>query len=122
MKSRFAAVAALALVIGSLIALPAGARTAHTSASAVTVTAGKPSEFRFTLSAKSVAHGAVTFTVLNKGKLPHNFKIAGKKTPNIASGKKAVLKVTFTKAGKYAYECAVPGHAAAGMKGVLVVK
>jgi uncharacterized cupredoxin-like copper-binding protein len=88
----------------------------------VTVTAGKPSEFRFTLSTTSVAKGTVTFKVTNKGSLTHDFTINGKKTKNIAHGKSATLTVTFAKAGRYPYKCSVPGHAAAGMKGVLTVK
>jgi uncharacterized cupredoxin-like copper-binding protein len=102
-------------------ALPAGAQTSKARAAAVTVTAGKPSEFRFTLSKKTVPHGAVTFTVTNKGALPHDFKIAGKKTKLISPTQSAKLTVTFAKAGKYPYQCTVSGHAAAGMKGTLTV-
>ena len=74
-----------------------------------------------TLSKLSVSKGAATFTLTNKGKLPHNFRIAGKATPVLKAGKKATLKVTL-KAGKAAFLCTVPGHAAAGMKGTLTVK
>jgi uncharacterized cupredoxin-like copper-binding protein len=88
----------------------------------VTVTAGKPSELRFTLSKRTVPKGAVTFAVTNRGKLQHDFRIAGKKTPLLASGKRATLKATFKKAGRYPFLCTVPGHAAGGMKGTLVVK
>jgi uncharacterized cupredoxin-like copper-binding protein len=69
-----------------------------------------------------VPKGAVTFTVTNRGKLRHDFKIAGKKTPLLSPGKRATLKVTFRKAGRFPYLCTVPGHAAGGMKGTLVVK
>ena len=60
--------------------------------------------------------------VTNRGTINHNFRIAGKKTASLAAGKSATLRVTFTKAGKYAYLCTLPGHAAGGMKGVLTVK
>lgn len=79
------------------------------------------SEFKFVLSKKTVSHGAVVFTVTNKGKLPHDFKIAGKKTALLGPGKSGKLTVTL-KAGKYPYRCTVAGHVAAGMKGVLSVK
>jgi len=80
-------------------------------------------EFKFTVSPKTVRKGAViTFAVTNKGGIGHNFKIAAKKTPLIAAGKRGTLKVTFAKAGRYAYLCTLPSHAAAGMKGVLIVK
>jgi uncharacterized cupredoxin-like copper-binding protein len=75
-------------------------------------------EFKFTLTTKTVKHGKVTFRFTNKGKLQHDFKIAGKKTPLVSPGKSASLTVTL-KPGKYTYICTVPGHAAAGMKGTL---
>jgi len=77
----------------------------------------------FKLSTTSVAKpGKVIFVVTNVGKLPHDFKINGKKTPLIQPGKSARLLVTFPKKGKYPYLCTVPGHAAAGMKGIFTVK
>ena len=99
----------------------AGSSSASTSKSAsqhVTVIA---KEFSFTLSKKSVKTGTVIFTVKNKGKLAHDFAIAGKRTPLIAPGKSAILKVKFKQQGRFTYMCTVPGHAAAGMKGVLSI-
>jgi hypothetical protein len=52
---------------------------------------------------------------------PHDFVIAGRTTPLIAHGKSAVLRVVFRRAGRFAYRCSVPGHAAAGMRGMLTV-
>jgi uncharacterized cupredoxin-like copper-binding protein len=95
------------------------AATEKTSATTVRVSA---TEFKFTLSKKVVARGTVTFRVVNTGAISHDFKIAGKKTPVIAAGKSATLKVVFRKAGKYRYLCTLPTHATAGMKGVLTVK
>jgi uncharacterized cupredoxin-like copper-binding protein len=112
----------LAAVVVSAWAVPAFAQNARAAATVVTVTAGKPSSFAFTLSTKTVKHGTVTFKVKNGGAgLPHDFFINGKKTAQLAPGKSATLVVTFAKAGKYAYSCTVPGHAAAGMKGTLTV-
>ena len=101
--------------------LPAGARQSTVRATTITVTAAKPSEFRFTLSKKIVPHGTVTFKVTNKGNLPHDFKILGHKTRLLSPLQTQSLKVTFTKKGKYAYVCTVTGHAVAGMKGTLTV-
>jgi uncharacterized cupredoxin-like copper-binding protein len=103
-------------VIGS-----AGAAPQHqTATTAITVKAG---EFFFKLSKSSIAKpGTVAFAVKNVGHLAHDFKIAGKKTALIQPGKSATLKVTFAKAGKYAYLCTVPGHASAGMKGRFTVR
>jgi uncharacterized cupredoxin-like copper-binding protein len=95
---------------------------ARSQPATVAVTAGKPAELRFTLAKRSVPRGAVTFTVTNRGKLAHDFKIGGKKTPILAAGKRATVKVTFTKAGRFPYLCTVPGHAAGGMRGTLLVK
>jgi plastocyanin len=80
-------------------------------------------EFAFAVTPKTVKKGVpVNFTVTNRGKIGHDFKIAGKKTPVLAAGGKKTLKVTFAKAGRYAYLCTLPSHAAAGMKGTLVVR
>jgi uncharacterized cupredoxin-like copper-binding protein len=117
-STRVATVGATVIALGSL-AIPALASPSHASGGSVTVTA---SEFKFKLSTAVVASpGAVTFTVVNKGKLPHDFKIGGKKTALLSPGKSAKLTVTL-KAGKFPYLCTVAGHAAAGMKGTLTVK
>lgn len=109
--------AAVLAAVG-IVAAPALGARAHAASTSVTVTA---TEFHFKLSKTSVPHGTVVFTVVNKGHVGHDFKIAGKKTAVIAPGKSAKLRVTL-KAGKAAYLCTVPGHAAAGMKGRLTVK
>ena len=107
-----AALAAAAVIVGAgasaVVASPS-----HSQATTIKVTA---KEFSFALSSKSAKAGAVTFVITNKGKLQHDFKIAGKKTPLIAPGKSATLRVTLTK-GPHKYICTVIGHAAAGMKG-----
>lgn len=115
-----AALAALLLVPTAGARTNAPARQAKTTH--VTVTAGSPSEFRFKLSKVAVPVGTVVFKVVNKGTIPHDFSIAKHKTRLIQPGKTAKLAVRFAKAGKYAYECTVSGHAAAGMKGVLRVR
>jgi uncharacterized cupredoxin-like copper-binding protein len=52
----------------------------------------------------------------------HDFRINGKKTPLIRPEATARLTVTFRTKGRYPYVCTVPGHAAAGMKGVFTVR
>jgi uncharacterized cupredoxin-like copper-binding protein len=111
------AIACLALAVPFM----ASAAPAKMHATTVKVTAGKPTEFHFVLSKMSVPAGAVTFTIANKGKLAHDFKIGGKTSKMVQPGKSVTLKVTLKK-GKNKYLCTVPGHAAAGMKGTLVVK
>jgi len=113
-------IAALAASIAALVmvATPAFAARSHATGKTITVAA---SEFKFKLSASSAPHGSVTFVVTNKGKIPHDFKIDGKKTPLLKPGKSARLVVTL-KAGKNAYVCTVAGHASLGMKGSVTGK
>jgi uncharacterized cupredoxin-like copper-binding protein len=114
------------VALGAMVALAAtvsalGAR-ATSAATAQKVTVGM-SEFKFAVTPKTVKKNVpVTFALTNKGTTGHDFKIGGKKSPLVGASKKGTLKVTFKKAGRYSYLCTVPGHAAAGMKGVLVVK
>jgi uncharacterized cupredoxin-like copper-binding protein len=115
-----AVLAALALTVVA-VGVFAGAGSASPSASTATKVAVAASEFKFVLSKKTVPAGKVTFVVTNKGKVPHDFKIKGKKTKTIAAGKSTTLVVVLPK-GKFAYLCTLPGHAPAGMKGVLTVK
>jgi uncharacterized cupredoxin-like copper-binding protein len=103
---------------GTASAKSAPARAGAASKTTITVTA---SEFKFKLSRTSVPVGTVVFKVVNKGKIGHDFRIGGKKTPMIAAGKSKTITVVFKKSGRYAYTCTIPGHAAAGMKGVLGV-
>ncbi len=121
----------------------APAALAHISQAAgktVTVSAGKPSEFAFTLSTKTVPHGTITFKVTNASAsgLAHDFKLCttatkatsagalanactGKGTTALGKGQSATLSVTVAKPGSYEYLCTVPGHAAGGMKGILKI-
>jgi uncharacterized cupredoxin-like copper-binding protein len=126
--------------IAAVAAPTALAHVNHTAGTTITVTAGKPSEFAFKLSAKTAKHGAITFKVTNGtgAGLPHDFTLcsapakstaaaslpnscAGKGTPQLAQGKSATLTVNVAKPGNYEYLCTVPGHAAGGMKGILKV-
>ena len=132
-RTRIAATG-LAAAAGVLIwALPATARPVKAHVTVVNVVAGKPSEFKYILSRKSVPRGTVIFKLTDKGALPHDFKVCaspkggkanvckGTGTTAISPGGTATLKVTFKTAGNYEYLCTIPGHAAAGMKGILKV-
>ena len=111
---------AVAGLIAGVYAPGSGAAPAKSDAT-VRITV-KASEFKFALSRRSVPVGStVVFTVINTGKISHDFKINGKKTPSLAPGKKATLTVKFSKKGKINYVCTLLGHAGAGMKGVFAV-
>ena len=120
---RVAGVAGLAtLALAGVLAgvfLPAGA--AGTQVVAPTKVTVKASEFKYVFSRRSVPTGTVIFTVINRGKISHDFKIGGKKTKSLAPGKTAKLTVKFTKKGQYAFLCTLFGHAKAGMKGKYAV-
>ena len=117
-KGLIAILASMAVALAIALPVAAGA----SQATVVNVTAGKPSELRFTLSKKASAKGIVTFKVTNKGALEHDFKLSGKVTKKLKPGTTATLKITFKKGGKFPYLCTLPGHAAAGMRGTFTVK
>jgi uncharacterized cupredoxin-like copper-binding protein len=131
LRHRLLAFAAVVGVFALVAALPAFATT---KAASIKVSITKTKEFAFTLSPKSAAHGVITFTITNGGNLPHDFQLCskpssspsatsctGKKTALISPGASAKLTVSVLKAGTYQYLCTVPGHAAAGMKGLFKV-
>jgi len=104
-------------------------------------------EFAFTPNTVTLTAGQpVRLTIVNTGKVAHDLKSplpiadftyqhadnsAGEQAANIKGGVLDVdfdpgttAQVTFTptKAGTYAFECDVPGHAQLGMKGTFVVQ
>jgi uncharacterized cupredoxin-like copper-binding protein len=121
-RSGPVAVAALAALA---LAVPTGGGAVKPTRNTVSM-----SEFEFAFVPKTARVGTVIFTVVNEGKIAHDFELSAKKTPRfkarktpeLAAGKRAVLRVTFAKPGRYPYLCTLPGHAAGGMKGVLVVE
>jgi uncharacterized cupredoxin-like copper-binding protein len=107
----------LALGAASL-ALAHARASGHARASTIAVKGG---EFFFRLSPKGLsAPQTVTFRFTNIGHVAHDFKIGGKTSALIQPGKTTMITVALKK-GTYPFLCTVPGHAAAGMKGVLVV-
>jgi uncharacterized cupredoxin-like copper-binding protein len=121
-KLTSSALAAIAIASLALVPIASAHGERSTAATATTVQV-KGGEFFFRLSTKSVAKpGKVTFVFKNTGHVLHDFSIHGRKTPLIQPGKTAKLVVSFTKKGKYAYLCTVPGHAQAGMKGTFTVR
>jgi uncharacterized cupredoxin-like copper-binding protein len=119
--ARSAVLAAVVVPAALVLAVSAFAGPSRDAVTPPRVTVNM-TEFKFTLLPKTAKKGTVVFAVVNKGKIAHDFKIAGKKTAKIAAGKRATLRVTFKRAGRFPYICTLPSHAPAGMKGVLVVK
>ncbi len=111
----------LALVlIAAAIVTPLAITAPARSTTTIVNVSGK--EFLFTLSRKSGLRGAFIFKFKNVGNLPHDFKIVGRKTPLLQPGRSATLTVKILRPGRYPYLCTVPGHAAAGMRGIFIVR
>jgi uncharacterized cupredoxin-like copper-binding protein len=130
-----AATAAIGAAAAGYMSAPAASQQQATAPTLIKVTAGKPSEFAFTVSKTSaIPAGAITFKFTNRGALPHAFKICttpstnakantctGKSTALVPPGKSASLSVTLSKAGTYEFLSSSPTHAAKGMKGILAL-
>jgi uncharacterized cupredoxin-like copper-binding protein len=113
---------------------PTSSDSTTTQSSQGTTVQVKGGEFFFKLSTNTLAKpGKVTFVFKNTGHVLHDFEMcsapataavnscSGKHTPLIQPGQTAKLVVDFNQKGKYPYLCTVPGHAAAGMKGLFTV-
>jgi len=79
-------------------------------------------EFRITPSEITAAEGGV-LNITNQGTTTHNFEVKGTavKTKDLKAGESTTLDLGGLAAGTYDVLCAIPGHADAGRKGVLVV-
>ena len=126
---------AISLAFAALV-VPATALShsgGKTLISNVTVTAGQPAEFHFTVAPSTVKHGIIVFKITNKGKLPHDFRLCSKAGSSLANscngrssgqinpGASGTLRVSVLFKGTYECLCTLPGHAAGGMKGLLKV-
>ena len=117
-------IGAIAIVAIVAVATTAQARPRPATADATALLARvnvAASEFKFVLSKKTARRGVVVFKVTNVGAVQHDFQISGRKTRLLSHGQSATLRVTFLRKGHYPYKCTVPGHAAAGMKGVFTI-
>ncbi|HEX3317100.1 MAG TPA: cupredoxin domain-containing protein, partial [Solirubrobacteraceae bacterium] len=65
--------------------------------------------------------GKLTINSQNKSKTPHDISVVGQTAGKVVSGGATSTISVNLKPGKYTFECTVPGHAAAGMKGTLTI-
>jgi plastocyanin len=65
--------------------------------------------------------GPLTVNLENQGAMLHDFKIDGTKLLVKANGGKSATGTVTLAKGTYNFECTVPGHKQAGMKGTVVV-
>ncbi|HET7421207.1 MAG TPA: cupredoxin domain-containing protein [Candidatus Dormibacteraeota bacterium] len=84
-------------------------------------------DFQFDPSTISVAHGNVTFWLVNSGSQSHDMSIrdgSGNTVSTselISAGDSTAFTVNNLAAGSYTFICTQPGHADLGMKGTLTV-
>ncbi len=113
-------------------AFPAAGHERAAKPTVVTVTAGRPDEFSFTLSKSSPLPLTVTFKVRNDGSVWHRFKVcatpvksarltscSGSATKFLDPGQSGTVIVTFKKNGIYEFLSDVPGQVAKGMRGLI---
>jgi uncharacterized cupredoxin-like copper-binding protein len=102
---------------------PSGANAGAANAGGATINVTLK-EMTVALDKTQALAGTTTFVVQNNGHAPHNFAIKGngveQKIPLLEPGRSATLTLDLSP-GTYEYECAVPGHAMAGMQGTLTV-
>jgi nitrite reductase (NO-forming) len=68
----------------------------------------------------------VEVTLDNEGTMPHDFTLstgaAAPVTIAAAAEQTATGSFTLSQAGTYSFECSIPGHAAAGMRGTITAE
>lgn len=129
MRLRLAGGTALlaAVVVGMLATTAFSAPTAVKTSKVIAPTKITVSayEFYFKFSKTSIKKpGTVVFTVINRGKIAHDFVFPTlkKSTRMLQPGQKQLLTVKFKKKGSFYYLCTVPRHAQEGMAGSFKVK
>jgi uncharacterized cupredoxin-like copper-binding protein len=114
----------------ALVSLGAAALAAPAASSAATPIKVSEKEFSISGVPKTLKHGVkYTVTIKNKGSFPHDLLFDGKGVHDVgihnknavASGGTAKFSITFPKAGKFEFYCAIKGHAKKGMKGEVKV-
>src|SRR3954464_13804250 len=99
-------------------------KTAAAKGGELTIPADPSGALAFLFGKAQAAAGPVTISMPNASPIQHNIAITGPvsgKGPIVGNGGTSSFQVTL-KPGKYTFLCDVPGHAAGGMKGTLLVK
>jgi plastocyanin len=110
-----------------LAALACGLAAVSVASGATTLrlTASPTGALKFDKKTLTAKAGRVTIRMQNPSPLPHNVALKGKgvaaKGKIVTKGGTSTVAATLKK-GRYTFYCSVPGHAAAGMKGVLIVR
>jgi uncharacterized cupredoxin-like copper-binding protein len=108
-----------ALVVAGATMIAASPTMAAPKVTTINVATTKTSMFKFDGVKTPLKAGTYKFVYTNSSGIGHNLKVGSMSTPTFSSGSKSIT-VTLKK-GSVPYECSVPGHAAAGMKGTITV-
>jgi plastocyanin len=99
-------------------------KVAVEKAGKLTIPADPSGALAFLFGKAQAKPGPATFDMPNQSPIQHDIAITGPvsgKGPVVGKGGVSSFQVTL-KPGSYTFLCTVPGHAAGGMKGTLVVK
>jgi plastocyanin len=103
---------------GSSAKCPAKVDTKTATGGAITVCA---SDIKYDVKTIKAQPGSLKITLENDGAIYHTMKISNTDLQlKVNAGKSATGTVSLSK-GTYDFDCTVPGHAAAGMKGTIEV-
>jgi manganese oxidase len=109
------------IMLGSAALASGGSAKVATGGSAVVVPVTLK-EFAIVPTHLMAPPGALSLKVSNTGSMDHDFQIAGLgKLATIKPGETRTLDLPGVSAGSYKITCTVPGHAASGMTGDLMV-
>ena len=126
-RRRSAILLVAALALGGLGACGGGGTSQKCQAlvDTKTVTGGAitvcASDIKFDVATIRAQPGPLKVTLENDGAIYHTLKIANTNLDLKANGGKTVSGTVTLSKGTYPFDCTVPGHAAAGMKGTIVV-
>jgi plastocyanin len=125
MTRRFLLVMLAVVAPVGLVACGGGSSGGSKGEPTKTVTDGKLTidalDVHFDIGTIKTTAGPLTVTMDNKGAIPHSFKIEGTDMTLKANGGKSATGTVTLKKGTYTFECTIPGHAAQGMKGKVIV-
>ncbi len=113
------------LIVAVLAVVGALAVAGVVSAKSTVKLSASKTKLAFNVKTIRASKGSVTLVMSNPSSLPHAIAIKGGgknvKGKTVNKGGTSRVTVTLTKKGTYTFYCPVDGHAAAGMKGKLIV-
>jgi plastocyanin len=118
---RLALVPALLVVLAACGSSGGGKSEPTKAATNGAITVDGFDDLHFDVGTITTTAGPLTVTFENKGAMDHTFKIEGTPLTLKAGGGKSATGTVTLKKGTYDFECTIPGHAAQGMKGKVIV-